>query len=533
MLSHQVDPNLQTKIKKETALHIACRKGFKKIIITLLNHNADPNIQDAVGRTSLHVMAELNSKELVVAFINHCKFPIDWDLVDNIGRKVFDVSTTNEISRLLTNYMKTATAQRYSRETRMYNKIHARVNINSNSRSNSREGGSLSKRNITFGNPKSPDKSPFNTHTKQTKTGANNIMVHQTRNESVKRMFKNFNRTKAKMVSIKKNTNTNGSKPNIKLEKYKTDKSFNSNENSYIIGKSNIKSSNRANYQVTKQSDDMDRLLFQKPKNFEYKHSKLNSEGQLVLNETRGKKEPNVKGNRGEIGFSNTQIVDYFDSARRISADEDPKKIVQKIEISLSDGFNKKKSHQSIKSKLNEHSKNKTQLLSESLQLGTHNSVSNHDSIDSKSVSLKNCTDEISNLVKNNVDDESIPNQLHHGKSLPHSNTKEKKVTKTKFRDLHKTTSPTKTKSSKKDATQTYDNSDMIRQRKDKRAVKKDMAITENHKNDIIKTISNKIKDSYLNNFKQGSQEHNRIMKDLDSMDLDDDTYQDIIDKVG
>jgi hypothetical protein len=288
------------------------------------------------------VMAELNSKELVVAFINHCKFPIEWDLVDNVGRKVFDVSTTNEISRLLTNYMKTATSQRYSRETRMYNKIHARININSNSRSNSREGGSLSKRNIAFGNQKSPDKSPFNTHHNKNKTGANNIMVHQTRNESVKRMFKNFNRTKAKLVSIKKNTSINGSKPNIKQEKYKANKSFNSNDNSYIKSKSKLKSSNRANYQVSKQSEDMDRLLFQKPKNFDYKHSKLNSEGQLVVNETRGKKGPNVMGNRGDDRFSNTQIVDYFDSARRISADDDQKKIVHKIEISLNDGFNKK-----------------------------------------------------------------------------------------------------------------------------------------------------------------------------------------------
>lgn len=64
-------------------------------------------------------------------------------------------------------------------------------------------------------------------------------------------------------------------------------------------------------------------------------------------------------------------------------------------------------------------------------------------------------------------------------------------------------------------------------------ASKKEMAITDNHKNDIIKTISNKIKDSYMKNYHQGSYEHNKIMEDLGSMDLDDDTYQDIIDKVG
>jgi hypothetical protein len=464
LLSHQIDPNPQTKNKRETALHIACRKGFKKIIISLLNNNANPNIQDAVGKTSLHTIAELNSKELIVAFINHCKFPIEWDLTDNLGRKVFDVSTTKEITRLLNTYMKTATAQRYSRETRMYNKIRARVNIDSsNSRSNSREGGSISKRNLVT-KQKSPDKSPLNMHQKPNKAGASNIMVHQTRNESVKKMFKNFNRTKAKLVNIRKNIDISNPKPNIKQEKYEVDKP-NSKENSYMSTKNKLKPSNRKNYQESKQSEDLNRLLFQKPKNFDYKHSKLNSEGQIIVNETRGKKGPKLKSDHSDDKFANTQIVDYFGSKRRISVEEDQTESVPKIEISLNDAFNKKKRHPEAKQKFNDQSKHKTQRIGNNLESGKHNLSLSQNQVDSKSVSLNNCTDEISALIRNNFDSESIPNQLHSGKTLPHS------YSKSGLKSQPKTNSLSKTKSSKKDITQTYDNSDMIRQRKHNRGI--------------------------------------------------------------
>ena len=162
LINHNIDPNLQTKTKKETALHIACKKGYKKIIVSLLNNNSNPNIQDSAGKTPLHVVAELNSKELIIAFINHCKYPIDWDLTDNYGRKVYEIPNSKEICRLLTTYMKTASAQRYSRETRLYNKLNNRTSTNlSSSRSKSRETGSLSKRTYKFKQAKSPDKSPL------------------------------------------------------------------------------------------------------------------------------------------------------------------------------------------------------------------------------------------------------------------------------------------------------------------------------------------------------------------------------------
>lgn len=60
-------------------------------------------------------------------------------------------------------------------------------------------------------------------------------MIHQTRNESVKRMFKNFNRTKGKLASVRKKINISGSsKPNIKQEKYEPNKSITSQNNSYM-----------------------------------------------------------------------------------------------------------------------------------------------------------------------------------------------------------------------------------------------------------------------------------------------------------
>jgi inversin len=97
LLSKSINPNLQTKSKRESTLHIACRKSYKKIMVALLNNNADPNLQDVNGKTPLHIVAELNSREHVVAFINHCKFPINWEIQDNFGQKASEVSASKEI----------------------------------------------------------------------------------------------------------------------------------------------------------------------------------------------------------------------------------------------------------------------------------------------------------------------------------------------------------------------------------------------------------------------------------------------------
>lgn len=151
LLNNKANPNINGGQKKETALHIACRKAYKKIIVLLLNHNADPNSQDANGKTCLHVVAGLSSREHVVAFINHCKSPINWSLEDSAGKRAMEVPTSSEIKRLLSSYMKTATAQRFSRETRINNMGAKRGVAGSDGRSRSKESGSISKRQFTQG----------------------------------------------------------------------------------------------------------------------------------------------------------------------------------------------------------------------------------------------------------------------------------------------------------------------------------------------------------------------------------------------
>lgn len=350
LLNLKIDPNVQTKTKKETALHSACRKGYKKIIVTLLNHNSNPNIQDSLGRTPLFIIAEQNTKDQIVAFINHCKFPIEWELKDNHGRKVYEVSKSREINRLLETYMKTASSQRFSRETRLYNKLNNRSGSNANSsRSKSRGTNSISKRVYKFSKYTSPTKSPNAPVKKaESKTGTNNILIHQTRNESVKRMFKNFNKTRAKAVAIRKKINIqnpknfkngkSGSKPNIKQERYEPNKSLGSQDNSYI--KRVKDKTHRIDYKEKEKMDNLDRLLFEKS------NEKEIGSGQLSVNKTKGRKEPKMGENRymgkEQMGFShtqvsNTRIGDYFDNARKISVEEEPSEIVPKIEISLNE----------------------------------------------------------------------------------------------------------------------------------------------------------------------------------------------------
>ena len=59
----------------------------------------------------------------------------------------------------------------------------------------------------------------------------------------------------------------------------------------------------------------------------------------------------------------------------------------------------------------------------------------------------------------------------------------------------------------RKEVVHSYDKSDLMKARKQKRAIKKASPLNDKHKNEIIKTISNKIKDSYMKNHMQGSYE--------------------------
>ncbi len=59
VLSYGCDPNVQliSEVGGQTPLHMAVDRGHKKFVETLLNHYADPNIQDTQGFTPLHIAA--------------------------------------------------------------------------------------------------------------------------------------------------------------------------------------------------------------------------------------------------------------------------------------------------------------------------------------------------------------------------------------------------------------------------------------------------------------------------------------------
>lgn len=233
----------------------------------------------------------------------------------------------------------------------MQNKLRNRAQIGSDSRSRSKETGSISKRNLKLRKNKSKDKSQINTNYKANKVGTNNVVVHQARNESVKRMFKNLNRTRAKLTSIRKQVDISGSKTNIKQEKGGVNTSSNSQDNSYLANKTQ-KYSNT----LKKEGDELNRLLFE---NSSKVNNYMQPEGQIMVHQTKAKKEPNTRiemvnsskskkqnQNLTSKEVNNSKLGDYYENSRRISVDEEPSEVVPKIEISLNQCFNKKKSHQ-------------------------------------------------------------------------------------------------------------------------------------------------------------------------------------------
>ena len=127
-----------------------------------------------------------------------------------------------------------------------------------------------------------------------------------------------------------------------------------------------------------------------------------------------------IKSNKGDQldtsdysnkDIKNTKIVDYFDNARRISVEEEPSEIVPKIEISLNECFQKKKSHQATNEAIT--SANHTQTLHQEHLLPTLP--------ESKSMSLNSKTGEISGLSKPQIEEDCIPSQLIYGQIMPHS----------------------------------------------------------------------------------------------------------------
>ncbi len=74
LLEHNADPNLQNK-NGYTALHMAYWKGNTEIVELLLEHNVDPNLQNKYRNTALHRASLHCKKKIVELLLEHCADP--------------------------------------------------------------------------------------------------------------------------------------------------------------------------------------------------------------------------------------------------------------------------------------------------------------------------------------------------------------------------------------------------------------------------------------------------------------------------
>lgn len=432
----------------------------------------------------------------------------------------------------MTTYQKTTSVQRYSRETRMQNKLRKRTPLaTSDSRSRSKDTtGSISKRNLKFRQNKSKEKLPPSVHNSKNMIGTNNVVVHNARNESVQRMFKNLNRTRAKLTSIRKQVDISGSKPNLKQEKATVNKSGNSQNNSYMSHKQKIV--NKSNNQPV---DDLEKMLFEKSITYKRNHNPKNmTEGQIMVNKTKAKKEPKTRIEMREPNKLNQEIedfiisskdvnkkklTDYFESSHHGSFDEEQPADVPKIEVSLNEPSKKKSSQRVTKSKQTEKDNNSKRLRNNQPSRSNISSQQKINVGDTKSRSMKGTTEEVNATIEHNLGkgrDDNVGNKVE--KTMPNTskNIASPKNLSSNFKSSpasNKCESPSLSEKNvkgkaKRDISYSNDKGHVQKARKNKRAVKKASPIRDDQKNEIIKTISNKIKDSYFKNNLDGSNQH-------------------------
>ena len=77
LLNHGVDPNIRNKKYGATPLHYAAAYGNSKVVEVLLEHGADPNIRDKNGITPLHFAAVSDYPKIVEVL--HKKGLSDYD----------------------------------------------------------------------------------------------------------------------------------------------------------------------------------------------------------------------------------------------------------------------------------------------------------------------------------------------------------------------------------------------------------------------------------------------------------------------
>ena len=77
-----IDPNIQDDVDGSTPLHDAAEKGYFVIVKILLEHGAEPNIQNYIGWTPLHLAAANGYFVIVKILLEHGAEP---NIQDNDG----------------------------------------------------------------------------------------------------------------------------------------------------------------------------------------------------------------------------------------------------------------------------------------------------------------------------------------------------------------------------------------------------------------------------------------------------------------
>ena len=311
--------------------------------------------------------------------------------------------------------------------------------------------------------------------------------------------FRIWIENKPKITSIRKQIDISGSKSSISENETKKAKE---GDESTVSLRKNFKLTNKGNHTMklnSKKDEEMlNIVLFQKPENVQFNPHLKTIDKHNTLNYSTNKKEPKTKiemvkssENKGDISISsdvygkdtnNSKITDYVENSRRISCEEDPGAIVPKIEISLNEWLSENKvqqpsqvrSHSARKHDIDS-SIEKAKLVSNSqvnkFQVQTHSSSSKTKETPSKRKALFKTNNKLAPPPES--------------PSLSIENEEEKKLKKTDNKSKNNTASSFN--------------------KKCKKVAKKSKNITDKHKNDIIKTITNKIRDSYMKNNLQGS----------------------------
>lgn len=93
--------DIKTEQAKESSLHLACRLALKTIMTILLQNGADPNCQDSKGQTPLHILAKyVDSKEMAKCFFDSTIHPVDISILDHNMKKAETLAKSREVKFL-------------------------------------------------------------------------------------------------------------------------------------------------------------------------------------------------------------------------------------------------------------------------------------------------------------------------------------------------------------------------------------------------------------------------------------------------